>query len=300
MRHQLTAPKAFTLIELLVVVAIIALLISILLPSLSEAREQGKVAKCLSNIRNLMTTTHIYFLEDNDRFPVIVTATGGNLGICNFTYAGKTNGVKNNKETIYTSYWKSYLGGLFFSRTQDRPFNRISIGRKPGVDDEMEQYRCPNDNSSFQYKWPNNTQNLSAYTDVGTSYLYNLYAISDTNIDPWKPWPPRPGVDVGWVKLGQACVRDGRGGFSGRFALYYEERVDGCLETGTRNVGHHRKFGRHTLGFLDGHAAHISMKTTDWCGPGWTLINPNWVKSDLNKNPEIYYTKSGKNCDPKK
>jgi len=65
----------FTLVELLVVIGIIALLISILLPSLSKAREQGKALKCLSNLRQVGYACIQYANNNNNYLPHTATGT---------------------------------------------------------------------------------------------------------------------------------------------------------------------------------------------------------------------------------
>jgi len=62
--------RAFTLIELLVVVAIIALLVSILLPSLSNAHEEVRTVMCQSNLRGLSLALDFYAHDWSGAMPI--------------------------------------------------------------------------------------------------------------------------------------------------------------------------------------------------------------------------------------
>ncbi len=96
------ARKAFTLIELLVVVAIIALLISILLPSLGKARESAKRGACAANMRGIMTACKTYASTSFGGFWPITDSfykMAANMPPLHLTSMGGTSGLPRDQES---------------------------------------------------------------------------------------------------------------------------------------------------------------------------------------------------------
>ena len=72
--------NGFTLIELLVVISIIALLVSILLPTLSAARQAAQATVCLSNLRQLATASTVYLNDNKEMMPPVYHSGGSWMG----------------------------------------------------------------------------------------------------------------------------------------------------------------------------------------------------------------------------
>lgn len=60
---------AFTLVELLVVIGVIAILVGVLLPMMTQARESSRSAVCLSNLRQIAVALQMYADHNQDRYP---------------------------------------------------------------------------------------------------------------------------------------------------------------------------------------------------------------------------------------
>ena len=133
--------KQFTLIELLVVIAIIAILAAILMPALSQARERGKSATCINNLKQ--------------------------VGMVFMSYADNNNDMPPLGWSLYDSYWPLHLmkRGYLGPKVTDR--RKSMIGRQ-----NNNWLVCPSDDHPV-YSWASN-QTPYWFVSYGTNAAVNL------------------------------------------------------------------------------------------------------------------------------
>jgi len=101
--------KGFTLIELLVVVAIIALLIAILIPSLGRAKELANRSACGASLTGISKALNLYAAENADSFPLVLPPTTANkiTNAIPVPSTGIPNGLGNTQQVINNYYGTS-------------------------------------------------------------------------------------------------------------------------------------------------------------------------------------------------
>lgn len=149
---------AFTLIEVLVVVAIIALLISILLPSLKHAREMARLTVCLTHQKNMGNAMQMYWSDNKDWMPGPIHPMF--LSHPEEMVSGPVDTVE--KKFVVTGYintrLRKYMGDSTFGKGQ----NMKEIGIDPSFPIPDSGFTLPNGSKIAVYHYAINSSDITA------------------------------------------------------------------------------------------------------------------------------------------
>ncbi len=242
----------FTLIELLVVIAIIAVLMSIWMSVLRDARAQGAKAKCLANLREICMTARQYADEDPKNTLGPVHPKAGLFW--NEGYADYGGGPGTSR----------FMGWDDDFDPRTRPLNKMLYGpdgvvanSSPGDRSAFQVFQCPGDEYGWQ-EWPGHSLPPGSAQEIenpyfranGTSYRLNNLTWTDHVISGIYGRPisriPNTGDTVAFMECRATQT-------------LATNEVWGWLEVRGELTSYHRRLGFFNLGFADGHAAFLDM-----------------------------------------
>jgi prepilin-type N-terminal cleavage/methylation domain-containing protein/prepilin-type processing-associated H-X9-DG protein len=162
-RNRVRHRRAFTLVELLVVIGIIALLISILLPALSKAREAANTVKCLSNLKQITAAAALYTAENH-----------GYMLPCGWDVAVNPPGATAND---LKNWWCNIL--------VDKGYLNAIDSKNKGPQTSGVLY-CPSGSADVMSSDLTNVANIPASrTDQRGAMAYRYWSIQQTCVDCW-------------------------------------------------------------------------------------------------------------------
>jgi prepilin-type N-terminal cleavage/methylation domain-containing protein len=280
-RRRFAMGAGFTLVELLVVIGIIALLLSILLPTISKAREASKRTVCLSNMRELYNEMRIYGTENKDVCPI---------------------GYIEEKAFSYIMNWNNAAS------SPPKP-SQMGLLVTSGISKNPKAFYCPSETEDMQFTYQPNpsglaTQNLlykySAnpwpFATQAATGRHTRLGYSARPITYWpanNAAPPKPGVNYGSFQPSNELFwlpTDG----TGRITLPHFARLTRFAILSDTNYTKPKILVRHKTGlnvlYGNGSAKFVTMSSRTFDKSPWNTMDENSAFLDANNK---YYLSDG-------
>jgi len=279
-------PRGFTLVELLVVIGIIALLISILLPSLQKGRVQAKRLQCMNNERQLLAALMMYTQDNNGIFP---SDTGDSADASDLKGFIDNDSSPWNPYAVEVNPWYEpippYLA-KYLGATSLNPPNVNHHYASPAV------VHCPDDQDQALFSVAGD-QNGNYYgalyigyggTNGRTSYWYPRSLFCSPQAIQAAAGPRGNGLATpSFVKLVSARHS------SKKIAIMeihaFHENVE-CFPAFSFSV--YGKYANYICGFCDFHVELVNVRDMMYPDPNWTGAGTNGVPGWGIQGQDVY------------